>query len=64
MEETKQLQRSNGVSNLLANVQTVKKRDLTYDDILASMNLKVVDGELQYIQAQPSPSIYRQPPVI
>uniref|UniRef100_A0A6C0LFE6 Uncharacterized protein n=1 Tax=viral metagenome TaxID=1070528 RepID=A0A6C0LFE6_9ZZZZ len=63
MEEMKKLQRSNGVSNLLENVQTVKKRDLTYDDILASMNLKVVDGELQYIQTQPQvPStIYRQP---
>jgi len=63
MEEIKQLQRSNGVNNLLANVHTVKKRDLTYDDILASMNLKVVDGELQYIQTQaPAPStIYRQP---
>lgn len=65
MEEVKQLQRSNGVNNLLANVHTVKKRDLTYDDILASMNLKVVDGELQYIQTQspaPAPStIYRQP---
>uniref|UniRef100_A0A6C0BB56 Uncharacterized protein n=1 Tax=viral metagenome TaxID=1070528 RepID=A0A6C0BB56_9ZZZZ len=62
MEEIKQLQRSNGVSNLLANVQTVKKRDLTYDDILASMNLKVVDGELQYIQTQSS--IYHQPSVV
>jgi hypothetical protein len=63
MEEIKQLQRSNGVNNLLANVHTVKKRDLTYDDILASMNLKVVDGKLQYIQPQaPAPStIYRQP---
>lgn len=63
MEEVKQLQRSNGVNNLLANVHTVKKRDLTYDDILASMNLKVVDGELQYIQTQVQPpsTIYRQP---
>ena len=59
MEEVKQLHRSTGVNNLLANVHTVKKRDLTYDDILASMNLKVIDGELQYIQAQTSPC--RQP---
>lgn len=47
--ELKQLQRSNAVSNLLVNV---KKRDFTYDDILETMNLKVVDGNLQYIHPQ------------
>jgi len=30
--------------------QNVKKRDLTYDDMLESMNLKFVNGNLQYIQ--------------
>jgi hypothetical protein len=46
------LQHSKSTMNLLAGVEPVKKRDLTYDDILGSMNLKVVDGHLQYIQAK------------
>jgi hypothetical protein len=48
IEEIEQpLQRSNATVNLLPDV---KKRDLTYDDILESMNLKVINGELQYIR--------------
>ena len=50
------LQRSKATTNLLSAVQVPKKRDLTYDDILASMNLKVQDGELQYINPVPKPS--------
>jgi hypothetical protein len=46
------LQHSKATMNLLSGVQPVKKRELTYDDILGSMNLKVVDGQLQYIQPQ------------
>ena len=52
VEEYKPLQHSKGSMNLLSGVQPVKKRELTYDDILGSMNLKVVDGQLQYIQPQ------------
>lgn len=40
--------------SIISQVQTPKKRDLTYDDILASMNLKVNNGQLQYIQPQTS----------
>jgi hypothetical protein len=52
VEEYKPLQHSKGSMNLLSGVKPVKKRELTYDDILGSMNLKVVDGQLQYIQPQ------------
>jgi hypothetical protein len=52
VQERKPLQHSKGSMNLLSGVQPVKKRELTYDDILGSMNLKVVDGQLQYIQPQ------------
>lgn len=45
--ELKHLQPSKAVSNLSINV---KKRDFTYDDILEKMNLKVIDGNLQYIR--------------
>ena len=38
-------------TSILSNVQLPKKRDLTYDDILGSMNLKVKDGQLQYISS-------------
>ena len=40
--------------SIISQVQPPKKRDLTYDDILASMNLKVNNGQLQYIQPQTS----------
>ena len=40
--------------SIISQVQTPKKRVLTYDDILASMNLKVNNGQLQYIQPQTS----------
>jgi hypothetical protein len=48
----KTLEHSKATMNLLSGVQSTKKRELTYDDILGSMNLKVVDGQLQYIQPQ------------
>lgn len=41
------LQHSKETDDLLS-----KRRDLTYDDILGTMNLKVVNGELQYIHPQ------------
>ena len=44
------LQHSKATDDLLS-----KKRDLTYDDILETMNLKVVNGELQYIHPQKQP---------
>jgi len=49
VEENKSFQHSKDTSNI---IHPIKKRELTYDDILGSMNLKVVDGQLQYIQQQ------------
>jgi len=57
------LKHSKAMNNLLAPVSSAassSSRDLTYDDILASMNLKVQDGQLQYIQPVANP----EPPVI
>lgn len=48
------LQSAPSTKSIISQVQTPKKRDLTYDDILASMNLKVNNGQLQYIQPQTS----------
>jgi len=48
------LQTAPSTKSIISQVQTPKKRDLTYDDILASMNLKVNNGQLQYIQPQTS----------
>ena len=44
-------QNKNKSTSILSTVQPLKKRDLTYDDILGSMNLKVTDGQLQYISS-------------
>lgn len=46
-------------------LKKVEKKTISYEDILSSLNMKVIDGKLQYIDknAKPPSQVYNQQPI-